>query len=660
MPEAEAELKVELCRRTVRVPLRPGEGLGGLQTRVAEAFGLTAPFDLLGPAGVPLRTDEDAVGAAAAAMETASSGSGAEGAPSLRVDTREDALLDLERAHEESGALRWALLREVLAGFRRQLAEAALGKAELQHCNAKLDERLARERSSREAGDAAVLADLQALGVKLGGDICQVRLEARSSVDAAVADLSQRLEVLSKSQAEEWHNDIEALAKALRDDIEVRRRAGDEALREIADLRLALERETEARAAASAQAVAAAEALGAELEAERAARLALEVKNAEAEAGACSRQSEERVRLDGLLEDVAKSIENVRSGVAAGKDAVADVSTTAAKHAEDMVRALEAKLMAHEANVETSFMQLPALEAKLKACIIDEAEARKTDTISGVQALEEVVCQLRQEENARKAFEERTLTASKEIVAAADEDRRMRAADAAERDRAQAEIAAKLEVEEGIRESAVLGLRTECEALRHAVDDERQRREAADTSLAEAEATARNQALGETRRWQAIQMEEQRGWAKLLVERMSSEERVEREAAVAEMRRIQEEISSARCEKLREELVRRMDDTSAEQERKLLASARREDLARVEDMVKSSGIEVKAALASHGEFAEALAAEHRKLCDRHLLGLADEAKNREVLESSIKALERDMQKIAGYMPLLFCPNAAFR
>ena len=37
--------------------------------------------------------------------------------------TGEDALLDLERAREESGVLRWALLSQILADMRARMAE---------------------------------------------------------------------------------------------------------------------------------------------------------------------------------------------------------------------------------------------------------------------------------------------------------------------------------------------------------------------------------------------------------------------------------------------------------------------------------------------------------------------------------------------------------
>ena len=45
----------------------------------------------------------------------------------------EEALLDLERAREESGVLRWALLRQILGELRTQHAETAHKQAEGKH-----------------------------------------------------------------------------------------------------------------------------------------------------------------------------------------------------------------------------------------------------------------------------------------------------------------------------------------------------------------------------------------------------------------------------------------------------------------------------------------------------------------------------------------------
>ena len=52
-------VQVRLCSSAAKVPLSPEEGIGALKSRVAGAFGLTAPFDILGPEG-RLTTDEDA------------------------------------------------------------------------------------------------------------------------------------------------------------------------------------------------------------------------------------------------------------------------------------------------------------------------------------------------------------------------------------------------------------------------------------------------------------------------------------------------------------------------------------------------------------------------------------------------------------------------
>lgn len=54
-----AGVQVRLCSSAAKVPLSPEDGIGALKSRVAGAFGLTAPFDIVGPGG-RLTTDEDA------------------------------------------------------------------------------------------------------------------------------------------------------------------------------------------------------------------------------------------------------------------------------------------------------------------------------------------------------------------------------------------------------------------------------------------------------------------------------------------------------------------------------------------------------------------------------------------------------------------------
>eukprot|EP00913_Durusdinium_trenchii_P001735 g1606.t1 len=57
-------LQVNLCGSSAKVPLAPEDGLAALKSRVAGAFNLSAPFDLMGPEG-RLKTDEDGGGAVA-------------------------------------------------------------------------------------------------------------------------------------------------------------------------------------------------------------------------------------------------------------------------------------------------------------------------------------------------------------------------------------------------------------------------------------------------------------------------------------------------------------------------------------------------------------------------------------------------------------------
>merc|ERR1719329_1446210 len=186
-----AELRVGLCGHSARVALGPEEGVGRLRARVADAFGLTAPFDLVGPEGAPIRSDEDAARALAEG-----------GQPMFTVDAGEEALLDLERAHEASGAMCWTLVREIIAGLRRQVAEVAASGAESQRRVAVLNEQLARERAQRESADAAVRADIRNSADILETELGRWRAETRAALEAAVADVKQCIDTSAKLQSE--------------------------------------------------------------------------------------------------------------------------------------------------------------------------------------------------------------------------------------------------------------------------------------------------------------------------------------------------------------------------------------------------------------------------------------------------------------------------
>ncbi|CAE6948088.1 unnamed protein product [Symbiodinium sp. CCMP2592] len=83
------QVQVRLCNSATKVPFLPDDGLDALKSRAAGAFGLKAPFDIIGPEGTRLATDADAARALL-------NGSG-----ELAISTGEDALLDLERARED-------------------------------------------------------------------------------------------------------------------------------------------------------------------------------------------------------------------------------------------------------------------------------------------------------------------------------------------------------------------------------------------------------------------------------------------------------------------------------------------------------------------------------------------------------------------------------
>ena len=106
-------LQVRLCGSTAKVAIGSEDGLEALKGRVASAFNLTAPFDLVAPSEGRLADDQDARRAVQKDAE-------------LRVSAGEDALLDLERAREESGVLRWALLRQILHEVKVKATETSV------------------------------------------------------------------------------------------------------------------------------------------------------------------------------------------------------------------------------------------------------------------------------------------------------------------------------------------------------------------------------------------------------------------------------------------------------------------------------------------------------------------------------------------------------
>lgn len=323
-PARTADLAVGLCGRAARVPLRPEEGLGELRARVAGAFGLAAPFELLAcPEGTPLRCDADAARAAAAAVQAQAAGEGSghgapvvgAAAPQVTVAASEDALLDLERAHGESGALRWALLRQLLSGQKTQIAEAFAAISESKHQAAKFDEQLLWERTARETGDASLYADVQALAGELRAEARRGRQELRTALALPLAELEQRFEKVAGQQEAALCREVEALRAELQGEREDRQRQGDEARRCVEELRAGMKRWLDAHGEAEDRSASVAQALRRELGEERGARLAAEERSAKAQESVAAQLRGELAQVRDLTVSSNAQIANVQASV---------------------------------------------------------------------------------------------------------------------------------------------------------------------------------------------------------------------------------------------------------------------------------------------------------------------------------------------------------
>merc|ERR1719353_129785 len=78
-----------------------------------------------------------------------------------------------------------------------------------------------------------------------------------------------------------------------------------------------------------------------------------------------------------------------------------------------------------------------------------------------------------------------------------------------------------------------------------------------------------------------------------------------------------------------------------------------EDKAHRETEAQHTATEVRDCLTSHSDFMEALEREQQILINRLNEGLALEDQRRDGLGSRLQAVELDMQKVRGHLPILF-------
>lgn len=643
-------VQVRLCSSAAKVPLSPEEGIGALKSRVAGAFGLTAPFDILGPEG-RLTTDEDAA--------QALKGEGSE----LSISTGEDALLDLERAREESGVLRWALLRQILADMRARMAEMSSNISEGKHKAAVLEQQLVRERSSREAIQNALRNELVESKEQLAVEIHKVRQESKRNLDEAVSGLQQQVQILAKEHSDALESKEAALKEALQSESAGRLRDADENLRRFQELRNLVTEESTARGDAFEKALSAVNATEQRLSAESSARRELQ---AQTEA-AIGKRSNEIQQLETKLSAFISSMQSSLADSNAKLEAEESLRASGLEKLGNSMEALRQEVGSRVAQLEGNINEAMAgLEADLKAMVMEVKEKAQQQDQQQKDALQELSRKLEEEASDRRQCEQRTAGMLSGLQVAISNEEQAREAALTEASRLQGLLEARLEtLESGLKDTAV-GLKAEISNLEESFSkfcaEEQVARDVAKQDL-EAAQLRKHEALSEEmRRAHAAQTEESRQWAQTLVERLSNDLRGEREALFQELNRRCDEVAKLNAEHIRLEMaaeLQKVDATSSEMLLKQKAMLE-EEKHRYEHQASCAASEVKAALDAHGDFAEALEAEQRLIVEHLTEQLTKEAAQRHELMKRLGVVEMDVQKVRGHLPILFASPTAFR
>lgn len=654
-----SDMHVRLCGSSANVPLQPDDGIGALRSRVAGAFGLTVPFDLVGPEGNLLRTDEDAEQAALRGSQDGAA-----------VKVGEDALLDLERSHEESGALRWSLLRQIIGDMRTKTAENAVAIAEGQRKTSVLDQYILREKSSREAVVSSIKTEIGELKEQLALETHRARQEAKLAVQAAVTDLTEQLQAAAAAQANALNTSADSFTTALKAEAASRQREADENLRRFEELRSALMGESKTRQDALTEVSSKFSTLEAKNREESQQRLDLQARLEASDASLSKelkalavKQNADLAAAESSMTEAAKMIQT---------EASARVESLARVEADERALSMgfDEKISALRRAIDEGLASVRTMEPALKKLIVEEADARATADGEHVEYARSLLEKIDVEVAERKTWEERTSGLLKALQETSAQEQRAREAAASDQGRAVGSLAAKIEIlEKNISEIAP-PLRSELaeaqKQLKSFMASERAARETAFEEISSAQAAKHDTLKDDTRDMQARLAEENRMWAQALVERLSGDLKGERESLFQELNRRCEELfdakADANAERVRNEFsmqIKQVNVATSEVARKQ-QNAMDEERHRYERQARVAAHEVKAALDAHGEFAEALKNEQSLLISRVQEALQQDAKCREGLGSRAGALEMDMQKVKGHLPILFASPSSFR
>lgn len=228
----------------------------------------------------------------------------------------------------------------------------------------------------------------------------------------------------------------------------------------------------------------------------------------------------------------------------------------------------------------------------------------------------------------------------------------------AERGRVVDSIRAQVDQERSTRVAEVGGLQTECrqlaaEAARLCAGLSEVAQSTKD--LEEVGAQKRAEIVDEARRLHSAQADDNREWARLLVDQVTSDVRSKCEAACGEVKRQLLETSENLVGEVRQEFVSEMLRLEALAQGVGVAQAktRTQDKEFLETQARATAEKVRGALEAHSEFGEALEQEQRRLIARVNEGFAQTSTTCGGLERRVHHLEFNMQRVRGHLPILF-------
>lgn len=625
--------------------LSPGGGLRELQALAAGRFGLaeSSGFELLDSSGAAVLSDDQ--------LSLVIAGS----APMLSIRARESALLDLERAHDEAGLRRWALVQEVIAGLRVQLAQASQGISQADRRTAELEERLLHERKAREATIAAQQAEVQAMVERASRDLQILRSDFGTQLSQALDSLANRQREELKSCQDEAQEALKEEVAKLREELKekerVRRQEGDDHNQHA--LQQAMERaesvELHAREAvqrAEAQAEARLDQARSELE-ER-----FRVLQQESESGQQSlRELVGKLdqKADDGLSDLTKRLEAQQAcAESAVKDALQDFGSRC--------RELADKQADFQAKVEKS---AAAEREQLQSCVDD----RHRQCLEDIQGLRSQVtfefCSKAQQDESTAALEGKF---GQEIERAIEELRQDRKETDSRHWTHIDSMNSKLNT---IQELQQRQDKFEEEASRRAADvDQRLARDQQEREKARADDAARRRDIEELRRLVAdMPKDAEQRYRQLLADALSDAKGLVQESSASTLRCLQDKVDESERrlrEDLKEKVVLIDQQLSSKAAVRALEELRADSERQVKDVAKDFSLAMTPALDAQVAQVEALANRQQLLAAEIQTGLANEGRERQELIQRMCATECDVGKVKQHLPILFAPVRGFR